>query len=228
MQGKGIVNYTLKLYSYWRSTAAYRVRIALNLMGLTYELEPVHLVRNDGEQHSDTYHVLNPQELVPVLLDGRRVIRQSLAIIEYLDETHEGEMPLLPPQSRARARVRELALLIACDVHPLGNLRVLRFLEHELKLPRDERERWSRHWIVEGLRAFEELIVDHPSTGIYCEGDAPTVADICLVPQVYNAQRWGVDVSAFPTVDRICRQCLSLPAFDAARPERQPDAPEAS
>ncbi|MGA9341299.1 MAG: maleylacetoacetate isomerase [Rhodanobacteraceae bacterium] len=220
------MSHTLKLYSYWRSSAAYRVRIALNLKGLAYDLVPVHLVQNAGEQHDASYHRLNPQELVPVLLDGRRVIHQSLAIIEYLDEATQGAAALLPTNPRARARARSLALLVACDIHPLGNLRVLQFLEREFQLPRDERERWSRHWITEGLRAFEELVADHPSTGTYCEGDAPTLADICLVPQVYNAQRYGVDLTPYPTIERICERCRALPAFDAARPERQPDAPE--
>jgi maleylacetoacetate isomerase len=214
----------LKLYSYWRSSAAYRVRIALNLKGLAYETVPVHLVNNGGEQHAPEFHDLNPQELVPVLVDGQRVIRQSLAIIEYLDESFDSETHLLPKSNRARARARALALLVACDIHPLGNLRVIRFLEHELNMPPLERERWSRHWITEGLGAFEALVADNPCTGIYCEGDAPSIADICLVPQVYNAQRLGIDLAPYPTIERICRNCLALTEFEAARPENQPDA----
>lgn len=217
----------LKLYGYWRSSAAYRVRIALNLKGLPYKLEPVHLLNNAGEQHGAGYRALNPQELVPVLIDGQRVIRQSLAIIEYLDETRDGDMQLLPTSARARARVRALALLVACDVHPLCNLRVMQFLEREFDVAQEAREKWTRHWIEEGLRAFEALLAGNPSTGVYCEGDAPTLADIVLIPQVYNAQRFGLDLAPFPTIERICRQCLSLAPFDAARPERQPDAPEA-
>ncbi len=217
-------NEPLTLYDYWRSSACYRVRIALNLKGLPYESRPIHLVRNGGEQHSAAYREVNPQEAVPSLVDGERTIRQSLAIIEYLDEAYDGEMKLLPAIARDRARSRGLALLVACDVHPLNNLRVMQYLERELKTPQDGRERWTRHWMEEGFRAFEALIADHPSTGAYCDGDAPTVADICLIPQVYNAYRFGVDMAPYPTILRINEQCLSLPAFDAARPERQPDA----
>ena len=214
----------LKLYSYWRSSAAYRVRIALNLKGLPYETEPVHLVRDGGEQHRPEYRNVNPQELVPVLIDGRRVIRQSLAIIEYLDETYDGEMKLLPTTARDRARVRALALIVACDIHPLNNTRVMRFLENEFDLSEEQRNRWMRRWIEEGFHGFEELIAGHPSTGQFCEGDAPTIADICLVPQVYNARRFHIDMTPFPTIERIVAACLELDAFDAARPENQPDA----
>lgn len=217
-------NETLTLYDYWRSSACYRVRIALNLKGLPYHAKPIHLVKSGGEQHSAAYRQVNPQETVPALVDGERTIRQSLAIIEYLDEAYHGEMKLLPAIARDRARARSLALLIACDIHPLNNLRVMQYLERELKTPQDVRERWTRHWMEEGFRAFEAMIADHPSTGAYCEGDAPTLADICLIPQVYNAYRFGVDMAPFPTILRINEQCLSLPAFDAARPEKQPDA----
>ncbi|HJU39095.1 MAG TPA: maleylacetoacetate isomerase [Tahibacter sp.] len=217
----------LRLYGYWRSSAVYRVRIALNLKGLPYETVPVHLVNNGGEQHAESYRKLNPQELIPVLRDGGRIVRQSLAIVEYLDEAYEGECKLLPATARDRARVRALAQLIACDVHPLNNLRVLQYLEREFNAPQVERERWSRHWIAEGFRAFEELLADSPSTGQFCEGDDPTLADVCLVPQVYNARRWGVDLEPFPTIVRIDAHCRTLPAFDAARPEAQPDAPAA-
>ena len=216
---------TLKLYSYWRSSAAYRVRAALNLKQLACEIVPVHLVANGGEQHSPAYRGLNPQELVPTLLDGSRVFRQSLAIIEYLDEAYAGAMSLLPSTARERARVRALAQLVACDIHPINNLRVMQFLEREFSTPQVERERWTRHWIVDGLRAFETMLADNSSRGLFCDGDAPTIADVCLVPQVYNARRAGVDLREFPTIARIERQCLELPAFDAARPENQPDAP---
>ena len=214
----------LKLYSYWRSSAAYRVRIALNLKGLEYDIEPVHLVRDGGEQHRPEYRKVNPQELVPVLIDGRRVIRQSIAIIEYLDETYDGEMKLLPTIARDRARVRALALVVACDIHPLNNTRVMRFLENEFGLSEEQRGRWMRRWMEEGFRSFEELIAGHPSTGQFCEGDTPTIADICLVPQVYNARRFLIDMTPFPTIERIVAACLDLSAFEAARPENQPDA----
>jgi maleylacetoacetate isomerase len=214
----------LRLYSYWRSSAAYRVRIALNLKGLSYETEPVHLVRDGGEQHRPEYRKVNPQELVPVLVDGRRVIRQSLAIIEYLDETYDGEMKILPTIARDRARVRALALVVACDIHPLNNTRVMRFLEDEFGLSEEQRARWMRRWIEEGFGSFEELIAGHPSTGQFCEGDTPTLADICLVPQVYNARRFLVDMTPYPTIERVVAACLELNAFERARPENQPDA----
>lgn len=216
---------TLKLYSYWRSSAAYRVRIALNLKRLPYETIPVHLVDGGGEQHAPAYHGMNPQEFVPTLLDGARVFRQSLAIIEYLEETYDSAAKLLPSTARERARVRALAQIVACDIHPLNNLRVMQFLDREFNTPQVERERWTRHWIAEGFNAFEELLTENSSTGLYCDGDTPTIADACLVPQVYNARRFGVDLHAFPTIARIEAQCLALPEFDAARPERQPDAP---
>jgi len=215
----------LKLYSYWRSSAAYRARIALNLKGLPYELVPVNLL--PGEQHSAEYRAVNPQELVPVLVDGERIVRQSQAIIEYLDETYDGEAKLLPATARERARVRALAQMIACDIHPLNNTRVMHYLEREFNVPQIERERWTRHWIGEGFRAIEALLSANPSTGIYCEGDEPTLADIFLVPQVYNAQRWAVDMAPFPIIARINASCLSLEEFERARPENQPDAPKA-
>jgi maleylacetoacetate isomerase len=214
----------LRLYSYWRSSAAYRVRIALNLKGLDYEIVPVHLVRDGGEQHSPEYRKINPQELVPTLVDGRRVIRQSVAIVEYLDETYDGEMKLLPPTARDRARVRSLAMLVACDIHPLNNTRVVRYLERELGADEAARHRWMRHWMEEGFASFEELVARHPSTGLFCEGDTPTLADVCLVPQVYNARRFGVDLSPYPTIEAIVAACMQLEAFDRARPENQPDA----
>ena len=216
---------TLTLYSYWRSSAAYRVRIALNLKQLSYVTVPVHLLNNGGEQHADEYRELNPQESVPVLLDGARIFRQSMAIIEYLDEAYPGVASLLPSTARERAGVRALAQTIACDIHPLNNLRVMQFLERDFSSPAVERERWSRHWITEGFRALQALLGDNSSMGLYCEGDSPTLADICLVPQVYNARRIGVDLAAYPDIVRIEQQCLALPAFEAARPENQPDAP---
>ena len=215
---------TLQLYSYWRSSAAYRVRIGLNLKGLAYDIIPVHLVREGGEQHSAQFREINPQQLIPVLQHGNRHLRQSLAILEYLDEVWP-QPALLPSTARERQRVRALALLIACDIHPLNNLRVLQYFEQEWNVPQPERDEWVRHWITEGLTAAEAMLVDHPSTGTYCEGNLPSLADCCLVPQLYNARRFGVDVATYPTLQRIEKACLALPAFDAARPERQPDAP---
>lgn len=214
----------LQLYSYWRSTAAYRVRIGLNLKGLPYETIPVHLVRDGGQQNSADFREANPQGLVPVLRHGNRVMRQSLAILEYLDETWPSP-PLLPVLSRDRQRVRALAHTVACDIHPLNNLRVLQYFENTWSVPQPEREGWIQHWIEDGFVAMEAMLADHPSTGPYCEGSAPTVADCCLIPQVYNARRFGIDLSRFPTITGIEQACLALPAFDAARPERQPDAP---
>ena len=217
---------SIKLYSYWRSSAAYRVRIALNLKQLPHEIVPVHLVNNGGEQHAASYRDINPQACVPTLLDGSRVFRQSMAIIEYLEEAYPAGAALLPSAARERARVRALAQVVACDIHPLGNLRVMQFLEHEFSSPQVERERWARHWIVQGFRALEQMLDDNSGTGIYCDGDTPTLADLCLIPQVYNARRYGIDMSAYPVISRIEQECLSLPAFDRARPENQPDAPK--
>jgi maleylacetoacetate isomerase len=149
-----------------------------------------------------------------------------MAIIEYLDETYDGELKLVPATARDRSRVRALAQVIACDIHPINNLRVMQYLEREFNVPEVERERWSRHWIVEGFKALEAMLADNPSTGVFSEGDDPSLADVCLVPQVYNAKRWSVDMSAFPTIARINEECLKLAAFDRARPENQPDAPK--
>jgi maleylacetoacetate isomerase len=217
-------NGVLCLHSYWRSSAAYRVRIGLNLKGLKYEIAPVHLVRDGGEQHSAEFAALNPQELVPVLQHGQRSLRQSLAILEYLDEMWPSP-PLLPATARERARTRALAQAVACDIHPLNNLRVLQYLERDWGVPQPERDVWVRHWIDTGSRAIEAMLADNPSTGEFCEGDQPTIADCCLVPQVYNARRFGVDMAAYPVISGIEQRCLALPAFEAARPERQPDAP---
>ena len=217
---------TRTLYSYWRSSAAYRARIALNIKGIQYEIAAVNLVNDGGEQHALAYHDLNPQELVPTLMDGERVIRQSLAIIEYLDEMYPQTAPLMPPEPRSRARVRALALAVACDIHPLNNTRVLKYLEHELGVPQVERERWIRHWIALGLTSIEELVANDVVAGKFCHGDAPTLADVVLVPQIYNARRWGMDMAEYPALQRIEANCLRLDAFDRARPERQPDAPK--
>jgi maleylacetoacetate isomerase len=218
------LNDRLRLYSYWRSSAAYRVRIGLNLKGLRYETVPVHLVRDGGQQHGAEFREANPQGLVPVLQHGNRTLRQSLAILEYLDETWPAPM-LLPSPARDRQRVRALAQAIACDIHPLNNLRILQFFERNWNVPQAERDDWVRHWIAEGFRALEAMVADHPATGTYCEGELPTIADCCLVPQMYNARRFGMKLDEYPTLVRIEAACLALPAFRDAAPERQPDAP---
>lgn len=214
----------LVLYSYWRSSAAYRVRIALNLKNLPYQIRPVHLVHDGGQQHGEAYRALNPQQLVPTLLHGQRTLRQSLAIIEYLDEVF-ADVPLLPADPRARAQARALAQVIACEIHPIGNLRVLQYLGRECGMPEVEREQWSRHWIEEGFAAFEALLALDVTRGRFCCGDEPGLADACLVPQVYNANRWGVDMSVYPTIVAIDAACRELDAFAHAAPEAQPDAP---
>ena len=214
----------LRLFSYWRSSAAYRVRIGLNLKGLAYEIAPVHLLRDGGEQHGAEFRVANPQGLVPVLQHGQRMLRQSVAILEYLDEVFP-QPALLPATARERQRARALAQLVACDIHPLNNLRVLQYFEREWHVPQPERDEWVRHWINAGLAAFEAMLADHPSTSTFCDGRTPTIADCCLVPQLYNARRFGIDLTRYPTIVRIEAACMELPAFDAARPERQPDAP---
>lgn len=213
----------LQLYSYWRSSAAYRVRIGLNLKGLAYDIVPVHLLHDGGQQHSAEYRGINPQQLVPVLGHGHRRLSQSLAILEYLDEMWPTPA-LLPSTARERQRVRALALLVACDIHPLNNLRVLQYLEREYNAPASERDAWIRHWIEEGFGAFEALLVEDLSRGEFCEGETPGLADCCLIPQVYNARRFGVNLDPYPNILRIEAACLALPAFDAARPENQPDA----
>lgn len=216
----------MKLYTYFRSSAAYRVRIALNLKGLSYDAVPVHLVKGGGEQKGDAYRAINPNALLPTLEADDATITQSLAIIEYLDETHPG-VPLLPSGALKRARARELALLVACDVHPVNNLRVLRYLTHTLKIDEAAKNEWYRHWVREGLAAFEQHLA-HPghadgAPGQFCVGDAPSIADCCLVPQLYNARRFEVDLSAYPILSEIDARCAELPAFQAAHPGQQPD-----
>lgn len=213
----------LKLYSYWRSSAAYRVRIALNLKELEYDLMPVHLIKDGGQQHSKQYHALNPQELIPTLVHGQRILSQSLAIIEYLDETHP-QPALLPGAATERARVRALAQAIACDIHPINNLRVLQYLTREFGVGDAQKNAWYRHWVEVGLEAVEAMLADDPGTGVFCHGDTPTLADCCLVPQVFNARRFDCDLGALPTVMRIVGHCEAMDAFQRAAPAAQPDA----
>lgn len=214
----------LVLYSYWRSSAAYRVRIALNLKGLKYDYQTVHLLQAGGQQYTADYRQINPQQLVPSLRDGERTFTQSLAIMEYLDETRP-EPPLLPADARGRAQVRAWAMLVACDVHPLGNLRVLQYLENDYGADAEMRAQWSRHWIAVGFRALEEELAANPVTRRFCYGSTPGMADACLVPQYYNALRWKLPLEPYPTLRRIYAACNELDAFKRAAPEVQPDAP---
>ena len=213
----------MKLYTYFRSSAAYRVRIALNLKGLAYDSVPVHLTRGGGEQLKPAYRELNPQGLVPILEDGAQRLTQSVAIIEYLDEVHP-QPPLLPKDPPGRARVRALALSIACDLHPLNNTRVLSYLTGPMGLDNDAKQTWYCHWIAEGLGALETLLAKYRQTGKFCHGDAPGLADCCLVPQMANARRFKCDVTHYPTLLKIESNCQALDAFQRAAPDRQPDA----
>ena len=210
----------MRLYGYFRSSAAFRVRIALNLKGLAYEPRFVHLAR--GEHRQAEYGALNPQGLVPALEDGGKLLTQSLAIIEYLEEKHPSP-PLLPKDLLGRARVRSLALLIACEIHPLNNLRALQYLVNELGHSEQERDRWYQHWIHDGMAKLEGDLAGN-RRGRFCHGDTPTMADCCLVPQVFNAQRYKCDLSHAPTVMEIFDECMKLDAFQRAQPSRQPDA----
>src|SRR5918994_4207201 len=213
----------MKLYTFFRSSASYRVRIALHLKGLSYEQAPVHLRRGGGEQLTPAYTKINPQALVPALEDGGRIFTQSLAIIEYLDERYP-EPPLLPSDAADRAIARSMALLIACEVHPIQNLRVLNHLRSDHKQSDDDTSRWARHWIELGLSALERMVISASKQGKFCFADTPTLADICLVPQLANARRFGVDLSRYPRLLAVEATCMSLPAFADAAPEKQPDA----
>ena len=217
----------MQLYGYFRSSASFRVRIAMNLKGLDFDYRPIHLTRHGGEQHSADFKALNPDALVPVMLDDTRdpplTITQSLAIIEYLDETHP-EPPLLPHDATGRARARALALAIACEIHPINNLRVLRYLTQVLKVDEAAKDAWYRHWVEVGLGAFEKQVASSPSTGRFCHGDTPTLADLTLVPQIFNAQRFKCDLSGMPMTMRIFETCMAMEAFSKAVPAAQPDA----
>ncbi len=212
----------MRLYNYWRASSPFRVRIALNLKGLDWEHVGVHLLR--GEHRSAEYRRLNPLGLVPALVDGDLTLTQSLAIIEYLDERYP-QPPLLPATSAERARVRALAMIVACEIHPLNNPRVLNYLTGTLGVTEAQKLAWYRHWVAEGLAAFEAEVAGHPATGAFCHGDSPTLADVCLVPQLANGRRYECDLAPYPALLAIEARCLALPAFQAALPERQPDAP---
>lgn len=212
----------MKLYGYFRSSAAYRVRIALNLKGLAYEQSAINLV--SGDQRGMDNLARNPQGLVPVLeTDDGTCLTQSLAICEYLEELWP-ELPLLPKDAKGRARVRALAQLIASEIHPINNLRVLKYLTGELGINEESKLTWYRHWIHEGFDALERLLADSPETGEFCHGDTPTLVDTCLVPQVFNARRFDCDLSEYPTILRIADHCDKQRCFADARPDCQPDA----
>ncbi len=214
---------TLRLHTYFRSSAAYRVRIALNLKGLSYEAVPVHLLRGGGEQHGQAFGNTNPQHLVPALEVGSDTLTQSLAILEYLEETHPSP-PLLPREPLERARVRALALAIACDIHPLNNLRVLQYLDAKLDVDAERRAEWSRHWIELGFAAIERLLEASGTAGDFCYGERPTLADCVLVPQAFNALRAKCALERYPAIRRVYEHCASLTAFASAAPGAQPDA----
>jgi len=212
---------SITLYNYFRSSASFRVRIALELKGLPYDYAPVHLLK--GEQLAPDFVKLNPDALVPVLCDGTDVLNQSLAIVEYLEETHP-EPALLPGSPSNRAHIRAIALAIACEIHPLNNPRVLKYLKNTFNVEEEARNEWYRHWVKLGFAALETRLAASPLTGAYCVGDAPTLADVCLVPQVFNGKRFDVAVEDYPTLARVFEQCMAQEAFQRAAPAAQPDA----
>ena len=212
----------MKLYTFFRSSAAFRVRIALNLKGLAYEPQLVSLPK--GDHRRPEYARVNPQALVPMLeLDDGTRLNQSLAIIEFLDEKYP-QPPLVPKDALARARVRSLALLIACEIHPLNNLRALNYLRKNLGLGDEQVNAWYRHWIADGLAKLEAELTQTPGTVRFCHGDTPTMADCCLVPQIFNAKRYNCDLAPYPTTMRVFDACMKLEAFEHAQPSKQPDA----
>ena len=213
----------IKLYGYWRSTAAYRVRLALNIKQISYSQESVHLVKDGGEQHQPEYQSLNPQGLVPTIVDDGVVIGQSLAILEYLEEKYP-QRSLLPPDPSKRAIVRQLSQIIACDLHPLNNLRVLKYLSNEMKIDNEEKTKWYHHWLDLGFKAFNDLLIKNGSDDTYCFGGELSMADVCLIPQIFNANRFGFSMGAYPRLEQINHNCLKLTRFQDAIPENQPDA----
>ncbi|WP_144111010.1 maleylacetoacetate isomerase [Paraburkholderia sp. BCC1886] len=213
----------MKLYTYFRSSASYRVRIALNVKNLPYESLPVHLVRDGGEQLKPEYRAVNLDGIVPTFIDGEEALPQSLAIIEYLDETHP-EPSLLPGTPADRAYIRSLALQVACEIHPINNLRVLKYLKHTLHVDDDAKDAWYRHWVEAGFATLEARLAGSARTGKLSFGDTPTLADACLIPQVFNAQRFKVDTAKYPTIQRIYDHAMQIDAFAKAAPGAQPDA----
>jgi maleylacetoacetate isomerase/maleylpyruvate isomerase len=213
----------LTLFTYFRSSAAYRVRIALELKGLAYDAIPVHLLRDGGEHHRAPYTQIHPLELVPALQDDALVLTQSLAILEYLEEL-QPTPPLLPDTRAGRARVRSIALTIACDIHPLNNLRVLQYLQRDLGIDELQRNAWYQRWLRDGLTALERMLSTPARSDLYCHGDTPTLADCCLIPQVFNALRFHAPLEEYPTVMAVYQRCQVLGAFQRAAPEAQPDA----
>jgi maleylpyruvate isomerase len=214
----------MKLYSYFRSSASYRVRIALNLKNLPYDYAPVHLLRDGGEQLKPEYRQINADGIVPTLIDDEaHAIQQSLAIIEYLEETHP-EPPLLPKSPLERAHVRSLALHVACEIHPVNNLRVLKYLKRTVGVDDAVKDAWYRHWIEAGFGTLEQRLAGDARTGKLCYADTPTIADLCLIPQVYNANRFNIDTTRFPTIQRIYDYAMALDAFAQAAPGVQPDS----
>ncbi|AOE49691.1 maleylacetoacetate isomerase [Kangiella sediminilitoris] len=213
----------LKLYSYWRSTASFRVRVALNIKRLSYSILPVHLVKDGGEQHKPEYSEKNPQELVPLLDDNGKILSQSMAICEYLEDAFDGPN-LLPSEPFLRAKVRSVCQVIACDIHPLDNLRVLKYLKGELKVSDEQKLTWYAHWIHEGFKALESTLVEYKEQGPFCFGEELTLADVFLVSQLYNARRFEVSLDDYPRLVAIEQHCLSLDAFKDAHPDSQPDA----
>ena len=217
----------IKLFSYWRSSAAFRVRIALNLKNLPHEVIPVDLLKQGGEQHLPSFSAMNPQDLVPVLEHGSHVLRQSLAIIEFLEETYPTPA-LLPKNPHERAWVRALSMDIACDIHPLNNLRVMKYLHKQLELGDGQKSSWTKHWIDLGLAGVEKTLSSKPRTGKFCLGDEPGMADTCLIPQIMNAKANDCDLSHFPNIQQVFDECMKLPAFIEASWESQVDCPNKS
>ncbi len=210
----------IRLYGYFQSSAAYRARIALNLKDLDYELVAIHLTKDGGHQFTEEYTKLNPQQLVPAIIDGDVTLTQSMAIMEYLEEAYPGH-PILPADPAGRARVRSLSQIVACDIHPLNNLRVRKYIVEDFGLTQDHSQTWQEHWIDKGFAAYETMVAGDAT---FSHGDTPTMADICLIPQMFNARRINMDISAYPNLLRIEEACNALPAFERAHPKNQPDS----